>query len=115
MSLQAALITALAGVAGGRVYPQMAPENTPYPLVNYRILNREPIASIDGTVIATDYLVVFECWAASYASAMSTSDAVRVAIRASGLVFVDTSEPAAEYDAAADSFMEPVYFQFIHA
>ncbi len=115
MSLQAALITALAGVAGGRVYPQMAPENTPYPLVNYRVLNREPIVTIHGTVLAVDYQVVFECWGATYASAMSTSDAVRAAIRASGLRFADISEPAAEYDATADSFMEPVYFEFTYA
>lgn len=114
MSLQSDLITALASVAGGRVYPQIAPEGATYPLVNYRILNKEPIVTIHGTVAATEYQVVFECWGTSYSSALSTADAVRTAIVASAaLDHSYIAEPGEEYDGAADSFMEPVYFSFL--
>ena len=46
MSFESDLVAALAAVAGGRVYPQVAPESEPYPLVNYRILAAEPIATM---------------------------------------------------------------------
>lgn len=114
MSLQSDIVTALAAVASGRVYPQIAPEGAAYPLVNYRIINKEPIVTIHGTVEATEYQVVFECWGATYSSALSTADAVRAAIVASSAL--DHSyipEPGEEYDVAGDSFMEPVYFSFL--
>lgn len=115
MSFQADLMTALASVAGGRVYPQAAPENASYPLVNYRVLNKSPISTIDGVVHATDYQVVFECWAKTYASALSTADAVRAAVIASGLNYTPTEEPGEDYEPQVDSYMEPVYYVFMHA
>lgn len=115
MSLQSDLITTLAAVAGGRVHPQIAPEGSAYPLVNYRILNKQPVASIVGTIHATQYDVVFECWGASYSSALSTAAAVKAAIEASALTWYPIATPGEEYDAAADSYMEPVYYGFMHA
>lgn len=114
MSLQSDLVTALAGVASGRVFPQIAPDGTDYPLVNYRVLNKQPVASTDGITHATQYDVVFECWGATYASALATAAAVRAAIAASLLTFYPIAEPGEDYDAAADSYMEPVYFGFMH-
>lgn len=108
-------MVALTTVAGGRVYPQVAPENATYPLVNYRVLNKSPIATIDGVVHATDYQVVFECWGKTYASALSTADSVRVAIRASTLNYSPIDEPGEDYEPQVDSYMEPVYFEFLHA
>lgn len=113
MTIQSDIITALAGVANGRVYPQIAPENATYPLVNYRILNKAPITTIHGTTLATDYTVVFECWAATYAGALTLADSVRTAINASTLNKVPADEQGEEYDVQADSFMEPVYYVFL--
>ena len=110
MTIQADIVTALAGVASGRVYPQIAPENATYPLVNYRILNKAPITTIHGTTLATDYTVVFECWATTYSGALTLAESVRTAINASTLNKVETDEPGEEYDVQADSFMEPVYY-----
>lgn len=115
MSFQSDLMTALSAVAGGRIYPQAAPENAAYPLVNYRILNKSPIATIDGVVHATDYQVVFECWAKTYASALSTAESVRAAVIASGLNYSPTEEPGEDYEPQVDSYMEPVYYIFLHA
>lgn len=114
MSLQSDLITALSGVASGRVYPQIAPENAVYPLVNYRVLNKSPIVTIDGVVHATDYQVVFECWGATYAAALTLAAAVRAAIVSSGLNYSPIDEPGEDYEAQADSYMEPVYYEFMH-
>lgn len=114
MSLQSDLITALAGVASGRVYPQIAPEGSAYPLVNYKVQNKQPVASIGGTTHATQSDVVFECWGNTYASALATANAVRAAIEASTLTWYPIAEPGDEYDATADSYMEPVYYGFMH-
>lgn len=114
MSFQSDLMTALASVASGRVYPQAAPENSLYPLVNYRILNKTPIVTIDGMVHATDFQVVFECWAKTYAQALSTAESVRTAVKASSLSYVPISEPGEDYEMSADAYMEPVYFEFMH-
>ena len=115
MSLQSDIVTALAAVASGRVYPQIAPEGATYPLVNYRVINKTPLLSASNVTLATQYQVVFECWGATYASALSTAAAVRSAIAATALNFYAIDEPGEEYEAAADSFMEPVYFGFLHA
>jgi hypothetical protein len=115
MSIQSDIVTALSGVAGGRIYPQIAPEGAAYPLVNYRIINKSPIVTIDGVVHATDYQVVFECWAKNYASALTVADSVRAAIHASGLDFSVIDEPGEDYEPQTDSFMEPVYFEFLHS
>lgn len=114
MSLQSDLVTTLAGVADGHVYPHIAPEGSAYPLVNYRILNKQPVASISGVVYATQYDVVFECWGTTYAAALSTAESVRTAIEGSALDFYSIAEPGDEYDPPSDAFMEPVYFGFLH-
>lgn len=114
MSIHTQIVTALATVAGGRIYPQIAPAEATYPLVNYRVLNKSPVATIHGTVLATEYQIVFECWGKTYASALVTAEAVRAAIVASTLKYSHIDEPGEEFDQAADSFMEPVYFSFMY-
>lgn len=114
MSLQSDLMTALAAVAGGRVSPDISAEKTLYPLVNYRVLNREPIATIDGVVHATQWQIIFECWAKNYDDALATATAVRAAITASALNYYPISEPGEDYDAQVDSYMVPVYLGFLH-
>ena len=113
MSIHTDIVTALAGVAGGRIKPNIADPETDYPLVNYRILNKEHVTTIHGTVLATEYQVVFECWAKTYAAALGVADDVRAAIVASALDYSHVDEPGEEFDQAADSFMEPVYFSFL--
>lgn len=114
MSFHADLMAAVAAVAGGRVYPGIAPEKAAYPLVNYRVLARAPITTIDSVVHAVDYTVVFECWGQTYADALTTADAVRAAIVASGLDYSPTDEPADEYEPQTDAYMEPVYYIFLY-
>lgn len=115
MSFNSELVAALSGVAGGRVFPHMADEGAAYPLVNYRILSKSPVVTVDGAIHATQYSVVFECWGRTYATALATADAVRAAIQASALNSYPTDEPGDDYEVQSDSYMEPVYFGFMHA
>ena len=114
MSIHTEIKTALAGVAGGRVYPQIAPAESNYPLVNYRVVNKEPTVTIHGVLVCTDYDIVFECWGTTYASALATADAVRAAIAASALDYIYITESGEEFDSTADMYMEPVSFRFLY-
>lgn len=114
MSIHTDLVTALASVAGGRVYPQIAPAEATYPLVNYRILNTDRTITLDGAVACTEYQIVFECWAKTYAASISTADAVRAAVIASAALdhtYID--EPGEDFDSSGDMYMSPVYFSFL--
>lgn len=113
MSIHTDLVTALASVAGGRVYPQIAPAEATYPLVNYRILNKEQIVATSGVVLAINYQIVFDCWGKTYASALSTAAAVRAAIVASALNYTPVDEPGEEFDHSADMYSEQVHYNFL--
>ena len=112
MSLQSDLKTALTGVAGGRFYAQAAPADAALPFVVYRVLEKDPLTTLGGAVAATRYSVVFDCWAASYASAISTAQAVRDAIDASALNSHHTSAAGEDYEPVVDAFVEPVHYGF---
>jgi len=114
MSIHTDIVTALASVASERVYPQIAPAEATYPLVNYRILNTDRTVTLHGAVACTEYQIVFECWAKTYAASISTADSVRAAVVASAALdhsYID--EPGEEFDASVDLFMTPVYFSFL--
>lgn len=114
MSLQSDLITALSAVAGGRVYPQFAPADAVFPLVIYRVLNKDPLITLSGGTIETNSIVAFESYADTYSQALSTSAAVESAIAASGLTHYETTAPGEEYEQAIDAYMEPVFYGFWH-
>lgn len=115
MTIQSDIVAALAGIAGDRIYAKIAPEDSPYPLVNYRIPNKEPIATIDGITHATKYQIVFECWGKTYQSALDTAASVRAAIQSSTtLKFYPIDEPDDDYDVQTDSYLERVFFGFLY-
>lgn len=115
MSLQSDLTTALAAVASGKVYTQFIEEDIALPFVVYRIASKTPLGLLDGSVDQTNSVVVFECYAATYAGALSLASDVRTAIAASGLTYYEESAPGEDYEPVVDTFMEPVYYGFWHA
>lgn len=114
MSLQSDIITALASVASGNVYPQAAPEKVSLPFVIYRVLSKDTLQMLNGSLDQTNSLVVFECWADDYAEALTVSAAVQAAIEGSGMTWYRESAPGEEYQQAVDAYMEPVYYGFWH-
>lgn len=114
MSFQSDLYTALSGVAGGRVYPQTAPQETPLPLVVWRILNKTPNLRLGGPDGLTQYAVEFQCWADDHVEALDLADQVAVALGASALTHYPDSSPGEDFEPAIDAFVEPVYFGFWH-
>ena len=114
MSLQSDIVTALAGVAGGKVFPQFVNADQAPPFVVYRIATKDPLQTLDGTIHQRNSVAVFECYDESYAAALVLADAVRSAITASSLTQYEDTAPGEDYEPQVDLFMEPVYLGFWH-
>lgn len=115
MSLQSDIVTALAAVAGGRVYPQVAPADAALPFVVYRVLSKSPLNLLSGHGGITQYSVIFECYASTYAASLTLAGQVATAIEAAAaLTEYREQSPGEEYEQSVDVFMEPVYFGFWH-
>lgn len=50
MTIEEQLYTALEGLAEGRVFPDIAPQDTPTPYITYQAVGGEPIDMLDGTI-----------------------------------------------------------------
>jgi hypothetical protein len=114
MSLQSDIATALASVASGHVYPQYVEEDIDLPFVVYRITSKDPLQTLDGTIQSRNSVAVFECYADTYAAALTLADDVRTAISGSALTQYEDTAPGEDYEPVIDVFMEPVFFGFWH-
>jgi len=114
MSLQTDIITALSAVASGQVYPQFVPADIEPPFVVYRIASKDPLQTIDGTIHMHNSSVVFECYADTYAQALTLAASVRSAITSASFTEYEDSAPGESYEPQVDLFMEPVYYGFWH-
>lgn len=124
MSIQSDIYTALAAVAGGRVFPAgEVPEGVPLPLVTYRRTLHAPIMTLGGYEGTTNSIFVFECWGETTATASAKQSALDVAAAviaaieaAAGLVRKYRTDVSGEdYDPETLETMEPVSYSFWHA
>ena len=114
MSIQSDIIAALAGVAGGRVYPQAAPADAPRPFVIYRRVNQDPLGTLDGFEGSINSVFSFDCYADNYAAALATADSVRAAIDGGGFTSYRDAGSGEDYEPVIDAYMEPVIYGFWH-
>lgn len=123
MSIDSTIVTALASVASGKVYPASGvPEKVLPPFVVYRRLSRRDINTLNGTSGDVNSEYLFECWGkrTAIANAKAASEAlatdVRAAIEASAALVpkypVDVS--AEEFEPETLELMEPVGYGFWH-
>ena len=98
--IQQDLFAALAGVAGGRVFPNVAPNNVQKPYVVYaRVSSAPENTRADGAPIENTRLQV-DCFDATYAAAVVLAETVKAAIKSSAITHVllleqDQFEPEA--------------------
>jgi hypothetical protein len=83
-SLQEQLVTQLAGIAAGRLYPMVAPDGAVRPyLVYQRIANTvNNVLSGNGNPPIDNTRFQVDVWADSYGSAQATAGAVKAAMLA---------------------------------
>lgn len=83
--IQEQLFTALATVADGRVFPNVAPNNVARPYVVYtRVASTPENTLADGAPVENTRFQI-DCFASTYASAVSLSESVKSAMKASSL------------------------------
>jgi hypothetical protein len=98
MALEASIKTALAGVAGGRVYPDTTPDNPTYPCVIYQQVGGEVLNPLDCSDPNMDHARM-QVWVWSN-SRLTTSDVmrqVRVALTGTLKAYA-FSAPVSEYN-----------------
>ena len=114
MSLQSDIVTALASVASGNVYPQFVPADIDPPFVVYRILSKDPLTTLSAGTVETNSVVEFDCYADTYSAALTLAGNVRTAITGSGLTYYESTAPGENYEPDVDIYMEPVFYGFWH-
>ncbi len=122
MTIHADIVTALAAVASGNVFPDAAPENVEPPLVIYRRIAYEPLMTLQGYAGIAMSTFLFECWAkpttttTGKAGALALAGQVQAAIDA-GTFTSKWREPVSgdQYDIETSELMEPVQYSFWHS
>ncbi|MFO7905801.1 MAG: DUF3168 domain-containing protein [Pirellulaceae bacterium] len=84
--------TAISSVAGGRVYPTVAPQDADYPMVVYQRISTARFNSVDGDQAKARVRFQVSCWGMTYADAKNTAAAIKTAVRGSTLTAVTDSE-----------------------
>ena len=114
MSIQSDVVTALASVAGGRVYPQIAEAEADMPFVVYRVINKDPAQRLGSAAGLINTSISFDCWADTYSAAITLAEQVRTAIDASALVSYEEPASGEDFEPQTDAFVEPVSYGFWH-
>ena len=112
MSTETSIVAALASVAGGRVYPIVAPEKAVKPFVVYKAAVT-PVVLLSGAIVGHKTLVTFEAWAGNYTAAMSTAASIQAALLAAGLNGVALPAEEDGYDMATDEYVRPLVYEFL--
>lgn len=82
MSIEAQVYAALQALAGGNVYPDVAPENTPPPYITYQAVGGQPINLLTGEKPGKrNARMQVNVWAASRPEAAALAQQVEDALR----------------------------------
>ena len=80
MSIEQDIYTALSGIAGGRVYPLVIPENSTMPAISYLRIASTPENTLDGGATIDQIRIQVDTYAKTYAEAKTVSASVRSAM-----------------------------------
>ena len=99
MSLETSIFGALSALVGGRVYPDVAPDDTPTPYITYQQVGGRSVSFVDSTAPnKKNARVQINVWAATRTAASdlgrTVEDTLRTALRATALgALVATYDP----------------------
>lgn len=82
MTIQESIVTALAAVAGGRTYPNVAPDVPTTPYIVYSRVSGVPETMLDGTAPLENSRFQLDCYEKSYAALQTLVAAVKAALAA---------------------------------
>lgn len=83
MTIEAVLYDVLKDLAGGEVYPDVAPENTPVPYITFQAVGGEPMNFVSGDIPGkTSTRMQINVWAKTRLEASALGEQVEGAVRA---------------------------------
>ena len=99
--IQEQLFTALSGVAGGRVFPNVAPNNVQKPYVVYMRVASQPENTLADGIPVENTRLQIDCFDTTYAAVTTLAENIKAALRASAITSVllleqDQFEPDAQ-------------------
>jgi hypothetical protein len=86
MTAESALYTLLSTAPGvtalvsTRIYPDLIPEEKAVPYIGYERTDAQPVATLEGTVLAWRISIMVACWSLTRVQANSIADAVLAAL-----------------------------------
>lgn len=107
MTVEADIYSALSGLVGGRVFPDVAPLNTTRPYVTYQQIGGKPINYVENSAAPTlqHGFFQFNVWAASRAEAASLTKQLADTLRTSSAFTArPDSEPIAQHEPDLDLY-----------
>lgn len=100
MGIEASIKTALAGIAGNRIYPDTTPDNPQYPCVVYQQVGGEVLNPLDCSDPNMDHArMQFWVWSRNRLTTSDVMRQVRVALTGSLKAYA-FSAPVSEYNDA---------------
>jgi len=85
MSIEQDIVTLLSPLVGGRVYPDVSPEDIRDPHIVYSVIYGAGLDHLEGDPGLKNLRLQFDCWATTKAAAVGLMDSVLAAFRASTL------------------------------
>ena len=86
--IQEQLFAALAGVAGGRVFPNVAPNNVQKPYVVYMRVASSPENTLADGIPIDNTRMQIDCFDLTYAGVTTLAETVKTALRTSAITNV---------------------------
>ena len=117
MSIESDLYSVLSGLADGNVFIMAAPAQTQPPYVIYRVLEVDPIMTLQGPEGTSKFTIGFEAYGATFSEVKTLEDATKTAIDAAIATLSGWREPRLDdmYYPDLDEFMRPVVYSFWHS
>ncbi len=116
MTIESTIVSTLSSVASGRVYPSAAPQDAVTPIVIFRVVQIDPLMTLQGPTGDFKTTFMFESWASTLSSAVSTRASVQSALDGAFSTLGGYMEQPGEvnYDPDTDQHMAPCIYSFWH-
>ena len=108
--IQEQVFTALSGVVGGRVFPNVAPNNVQKPYVVYMRVASQPENTLADGIPVENTRMQIDCFDTTYAAVTTLAENIKAALRASAITSVPSwcgAKPFSEPPKSAIAVRDP--------
>jgi hypothetical protein len=99
MTAEAIVAGALVSLAGGNVYPDVAPAKTPAPWITYQAVGGQDFTNLDNTSTPLNCRMQVTVWSTTRAEAADVMSQVRAALVSSTVQAIPIGGPVSTFEA----------------